>query len=58
MFAMLLISIVAVPVLIGAQFARSADTRRGVAALVAVVLIYDVLYLGMLYYLRFRWSAG
>jgi hypothetical protein len=58
MFALLLISIVAVPVLIGIQVARGHDLRRGLVALVALVLIYDVLYMVMLHYLRFRWNAG
>ena len=58
MFALLLISIVAVPVLVATQAARGRDARRGVVALVALVLIYDVLYMAMLYYLRIRWTAG
>jgi hypothetical protein len=57
-FALLLISIVAVPVLIATQVARGHDARRGVLALVALVLIYNVLYMAMLYYLRHRWNAG
>jgi hypothetical protein len=58
MFKLLLISIVFAPVLIGAQAARARDHRRGVVTLVVAVLIYDLLYMSMLYYLRFRWSAG
>ena len=58
MFKLLLISIVFAPVLIGAQAARAWDHRRAVVALLVAVLIYDLLYMLMLYYLRFRWSAG
>jgi hypothetical protein len=58
MFALLLISIVAVPVLAGTQAAKVRDRRRGLAVLLATVLVYDLGYILMLYYLRFRWSAG
>jgi hypothetical protein len=58
MFKVFLISIVVVPVLLGMQAARARHGRRGLAMLLAAFFAYDVLYLLMLYYLRFRWSAG
>jgi hypothetical protein len=58
MFALLLISIVAMPVLIATQAATVRDRRRGLIVLLAAFLAYDFAYMLMLYYLRFRWSAG
>jgi predicted Na+-dependent transporter len=55
MFSKLLVSIVLVPVVLGMVAARS-RRRRGVALrLLALVGAYDVLYLFLLYYLRYRW---
>ena len=55
MFKLLLISIVIVPVLLGMQAAASRSRQRGLVLLLAVLLVYDALYLLLLYYLRVRW---
>ena len=57
MFKLLLISIVVAPVLLGMRAAASRSRRRGLLMLVASVLVYDVLWVLMLYYLRIRWVA-
>jgi hypothetical protein len=54
-FKILLISIVIVPVLLAMQAAKSRNAPRGLFLLLVLVLVYDVLYMLMLYYLRFRW---
>jgi len=54
MFKWLLISVVLLPVLIGVLAARNRP-RTGLVVLLAVVLLYDVLYVMMMYYLRVRW---
>ena len=55
MFSKLLVSIVFVPVVLGMWAGRSRQ-RRGIALrLLAMVVVFDVLYLFLLYYLRFRW---
>lgn len=55
MFKWLLISIVIVPVLLGMHAATSRRGPRGLPVLLASLLLYDVLYMFMLYYLYFRW---
>ena len=55
MFKLLLISIVLVPVLLGATAGARRSARAGLVQLLVVVLAYNVLYLLMLYYLRVRW---
>ena len=55
MFKVLLISIVIVPVLLGMYAATRRHRRRGVAVLLGLVFVYDLLYFLMLHYLRFRW---
>lgn len=55
MFRDLLISIVIVPVLLGVLTATSRRGPRGLPVLLAALVVYDVLYLFMLYYLRYRW---
>ena len=57
MFKLLLISIVAVPVLLGWKAAACRSRRRGLLLLLTLVLTYEVLYVVMLYYLRVRWVA-
>jgi hypothetical protein len=54
MFKLMLISIVVVPVLLAMAAARL-PARRGVVALLALVIAYNVFYVLMLYYLRVRW---
>ena len=56
MFKLLLISIVIVPVLLAVHAGTSRSARRGLLQMLALVLVYDVLYVIMLYYLRFRWA--
>jgi hypothetical protein len=55
MLKLFLISIVAVPVLLGMRAARARTRRDALARLAGVLLTYDVLYILLLYYLRFRW---
>lgn len=55
MFKLLLISVVIVPVLLGMQVALRVGPRRGLPALIALVLAYDLGFLFMLYYIRLRW---
>ncbi len=55
MFKALLTSIVIVPVLLGMLAARGRGWRRGLLQLLALVLVYDVSYVLMLYFLRHRW---
>ena len=55
MFKLLLISIVIVPVLLGVRAATARRGLRSLPVLLGVVLVYDVLWLFMLYYLHVRW---
>lgn len=55
MFKYLLISIVIAPVLLGLAAAASRRRRSGLQMLLALLFTYNVLYLVMLYYLRYRW---
>jgi len=55
MFKLFLLSIVVVPVLLGMRVASSASRRRGLLALAALLLAYDILYVLNLYFLRLRW---
>ena len=55
MFKLFLLSIVVVPVLIGMRVASGASRRRGLLALAALLLAYDMLYVLNLYFLRVRW---
>jgi hypothetical protein len=54
-FKFLLISIVLVPVLFGVRAARARRGLRGLPVLLGSLLVYDVLWLFMLYYLHTRW---
>ena len=55
MFKGLLISIVIVPVLLGVQAATSRRGPRGLPLLLAALVVYNILYLFLLYYLHYRW---
>jgi hypothetical protein len=55
MFKLLLITVVAVPVLLGMYAATVRSRRHGLVLMLALVLVYDVLYMAMLYYVRIRW---
>ena len=55
MFKGLLISIVIVPVLLGVQAATSRRGPRGLPLLLTVLVVYNILYLFLLYYLHYRW---
>lgn len=55
MFKYLLISIVIVPVLLGIKAANGRRGPRGFPALMVSWLLYSVLWVGMLYYLKQRW---
>ena len=57
MFRWLLTSIVILPVLLGVQTATSRRVPRGLPLLLAALVVYDVLYLFMLYYLSYRWVS-
>jgi hypothetical protein len=55
MFKNLLVSIVLVPVLLGMYAGKSRRQQAGLTKLVALFFVYVLLYLIMLYYLRYRW---
>jgi hypothetical protein len=55
MFKALLISIVIVPVLLAMQASAIRSRQRGLMLLLGLLLVYDALYLLLLYYLRVRW---
>jgi len=55
MFKYVLITIVIVPVLLGMLAATSRRRPVGLLLLLIGVVIYNVCYLGLLYYLRIRW---
>jgi hypothetical protein len=55
MFKTLLMSVVFMPVLLGMLAATFGGRRRGLLQLLTLVLVYDVLYVLMLYFLRYRW---
>lgn len=54
MFPYLLVSVVIAPVLLGMLLSRR-DGPTALPGLLALVFVYDVLYMFMLYYLRTRW---
>lgn len=54
MFKWFLISIVLVPVLGGLVAARSRG-RAGLVGLLAGLVLYDIFYIVLMYYLRVRW---
>ena len=55
MFNYLLMSIVIVPVLLGVNAAMSRSGPRGLRMLLAGWVLFGILYLCMLYYLKHRW---
>lgn len=55
MFKLLLISIVLVPVLLGATAGLRRSARGGFVQVVGLTLAYNIFYVLMLYYLRVRW---
>jgi hypothetical protein len=55
MFSRFLITIVLVPVLLGMFAARGRSAQQRLLQLLAFVAVYDVLYMFVLYYLRYRW---
>jgi hypothetical protein len=55
MFKYLFISIVIVPVLLGAKAASVPGGPRGLRVLIAGWVLYSVFWVGMLYYLKHRW---
>jgi hypothetical protein len=54
-FNYLLMSIVIVPVLLGVNAAMSRSGQRGLRMLLTGWVLFGVLYLCMLYYLKHRW---
>jgi hypothetical protein len=54
MFKWFLISIVLVPVLAGLVAARTRG-RAGLVGLLAGLVLYDIFYIVLMYYLRVRW---
>lgn len=57
MFKFLLISIVIVPVLLGVIAGTRRRGPRGLPTLLGGLLVYEVTWLFMLYYLNFRWVS-
>jgi hypothetical protein len=55
MFKAILNSVIIVPVLLGILAAKRGRRRQAIMKLLALVFIYDVFYILLLYYLRFRW---
>jgi hypothetical protein len=55
-FKYFLISIALVPILLGVSAAKERDGARNRSALRVGWLVYAVLWFGVLYYLRYRWS--
>jgi hypothetical protein len=55
-FKYFLVSIALVPILLGVSAAKGRDGARDQSALRVRWLIYAVLWFGVLYYLRRRWS--
>jgi len=55
-FKYFLISIAIVPLLIGVGAAKARDGARSRSALRVGWVVYAVLWFGVLYYLRYRWS--
>jgi len=51
-----LVSVVFVPVLLGMLAGRSRRLKPGLLRLVLMVLTFDLAYMALLYYLRYRWS--
>jgi hypothetical protein len=54
-FKTLVLSIVFVPPLVGIWVALSRRGRRGLPLLLGLVLVYDILYMFLLVFLRYRW---
>jgi len=54
-FKYLLISIVIVPVLLGVKAADGRTGPRGLRVLITGWVLYGVLWLGLLYYLKNHW---
>ncbi len=58
MFARLLVTVVLIPVVLGIIAAGSRRVRNRFLYLLALVAVFDVLYLFLMYYLRYRWVGG
>ena len=56
MFQFFMISIVVMPILIGVYAARGRERRRSRRKLTGAWVTYALLWICVLYYLRFRWS--
>ena len=56
MFKYFLISIVIAPLLAGVTAVKGRDGNRDRSALRVTWIVYAVLWFGVLYYLRYRWS--
>lgn len=55
MFKALFISVILVPVLLGLLASTARDERRGLIALLALLLAFNALYIVLLYVLQRRW---
>ena len=55
MFSRFLITIVLVPVVLGMIAARGRTAQQRLLQLLAYIAVYDILYMFVLYYLRYRW---
>lgn len=55
MFSMLLISVVIAPVLLGMVAARGRRSQDALVRLIVLLGAYDLFYIVLLHYLRYRW---
>jgi len=55
-FKYFLISIVIAPLLVGVTTAKGRDRGGDLSALRISWIVYAILWFGVLYYLRYRWS--
>ena len=56
MFKYFLISIAIVPLLLGVSAAKGGDPGRSRSALRVAWVLYALLWFGLLFYLRYRWT--
>lgn len=55
MFKYFMISIAIAPILLGVSAAKGSDSGRNLSALRIGWVVYAIFWIGVLYYLRYRW---